>query len=280
MSEENKNSSLDILGIKPIGEAANTAVNKTFEGVQGFLKSVCMPALDEIGLLMRDKVRNWRLNNILKILEKAKGKLDFEGGDLQIQAHPRVALSIIDNGSLVDNEELQDLWAGLFASSCSKTGQEDENLIFVDILKQLTVGEAKILKYSCVHGRKIIHENGLIVGDSLKVECEKLIEITGISEIHRLDRELDHLRSLELIGEGNGSGGFMADDKNLTADISPTGLALNLFVKTQGHNDSPSLYWRDNLITSADRLKESQEIQAEKIRLQQVEQQQTEQRNS
>jgi hypothetical protein len=249
------NSSLDLLGIKPIGDAANTTVEKSFQGIEGFLKSVCVPALDEVGLLLRDKVRHWRLNNILRILDKAKEKLQFENEELKIQAHPRVALAIIDNGSLNDNDEVQEMWAGLFASSCSKNGQEDENLIFIDLLKQLTVAEARILKYSSESTRKIIYENGLIVGDSLKLECKTLMEISGVTKIHRLDRELDHMRSLNLIGTSL-SGGF---DKNLVADISPTALALNLYVKSQGCNSDPAFYWRGNMITRADKEKEDAE---------------------
>ncbi len=73
-----------------------------------------------MGLLLRDQIRHWRLNNIFKILNKAKGKIDFQDDQLQIKAHPRVALSIIENGSLIDNDEVQNLWAGLFISSCTK----------------------------------------------------------------------------------------------------------------------------------------------------------------
>ena len=267
MADEKQNSSLDLLGIKPIGDAANTTVEKSFQGIEGFLKSVCVPALDEVGLLLRDKVRHWRLNNILRILDKAKGKLQFENEELQIQAHPRVALAIIDNGSLNDNDEVQEMWAGLFASSCSKNGQEDENLIFVDLLKQLTVAEARILKYACESARKIIYKNGLITGDYLNLDCKSLMEISGVNEIHRLDRELDHLRSLELIGSGLGSGGFSADDEHLVADISPTPLALNLYVKSQGHNADPAFYWQGNMITREEKDKEDaekQRIEAEK----------------
>ena len=67
MADVKQNLSIDLLGIKPIGDAANTTVEKSFQGIEGFLKSVCMPALDEIGLLLRDKVRLWRLKNILRI---------------------------------------------------------------------------------------------------------------------------------------------------------------------------------------------------------------------
>jgi len=254
----------DLIGAKPIAEAINTTVSKTFEGIEGFLSRVCAPALEEIGLLFKDQIRHWRLTNILRILEKAQGKLEYEDEKLQIKAHPRVALSILDNGSLNDDDEIQEMWAGLFASSCTKDGQDDENLIFVDLLKQLTTVEAKILKYCCQKGRKILHKNGLITADSLEITCEELFELTEIKDIHRLDRELDHLRSLELIGHGFGGGGFSTEDEDLVADITPTALALNLFIKAQGFNDEPLKYWNGDVISYEELETERKRIEREK----------------
>lgn len=253
----------DILGTKPIAEAANTTVAKTFDGIEGFLKSVCVPALEEVGLMIKDQFRYWRLKNILKILEKAKGKLNYENEQLQVKADPRVALAIIENGSLIDNDEVQELWAGLFASSCTDSGKDDENLIFVDLLKQLTVPEARIIKYACENSRKAIHSNQLITSEQLIIDRESLIQISGILDIYRLDRELDHLCSLSLITFG---GGFSLEDGELTADISPTTLALNLFVRSQGVNKSLGEFWEKSLIPyiqiqMEEEEKERQEIQ-------------------
>ena len=256
MTDSKKTESTDLLGLAPYGEAINTVVTKSFEGVEGFLKIVCVPALEELGLLLKDQVRHWRLNNVLLILTKAKGKLEYQNEKLEFKAHPRIALSIIENGSLNDNEEIQELWAGLFASSCTADGQEDENLIFVDLLKQLTVFEARVLKYSCENARKILYKNGLLLGDHLEIHCEQLIQLTNIKDVHRIDRELDHLRSLELIGI---TGGFAVEDENLVANISPTALALNLFVKSQGFNGAPSKFWEKSVVTKEDVQKEEDE---------------------
>jgi hypothetical protein len=250
------NKGLDLLGIQPIANAVNTTVTKSFEGIEGFLKLVCAPALEEVGFLLKDQIRNWRLNNILTILEKAKNKMEFSEDKLQIKAHPKIALSIIENGSLNDNDEIQNLWAGLFVSSCTNYGQDDENLIFVDILKQLTVLQVKIINYSCEKTRKIIYPNGLIMSEDLNINFNELINLTNITDIHRLDRELDHLRSLELIGSGVGRGGFLIGDEHLNADITPTALALNLYLKSQGYNDDPVYFWKENLITDAQLIKE------------------------
>lgn len=257
---DKKNETTDLLGLAPYGEAINTTIEKTFQGIEGFLKSVCMPALDEVGLMLKDKVRQWRLNNIFKILQKAQGKLEFKNENLQLKSHPRIALSIIENGSVIDNEEVQELWAGLFVSSCTSDGQDDENLIFVDILKQLTTVEAKIIKYACENSRKILYANGLILSDRIEIDCDKLIELTGISDIYRLDRELDHLRSLELFQPSLfGSGGFTAEN-GLVANIRPSALTLNLFMRTQGYTGTPVIFWQRQLIT-----KDAYDIEQKKI---------------
>ena len=255
----NENKSLDIFGIKPLANAIDTTVTKSFEGIESFLKLVCAPALEEIGFLLKDKIRNWRLTNILVILEKAKNKMEFSNDMLQIKAHPKIALSIIENGSLNDNDEIQNLWAGLFVSSCSNNGQDDENLIFVDILKQLTVLQAKIINHSCEKTRKIIYSNGLIMSEDLNIDFTELVNITNITDIHRLDRELDHLRSLELIGSGIGSGGFNLSDENLSADITPSALSLNLYLKCQGFNGNPKEFWKESLITEMQLVVEQNE---------------------
>lgn len=263
-----KSKAIDLLGIKPIGDAINTTVTKSFEGIEGFLKLVCAPALEEVGLLLKDKVRHWRLNNVLKILQKAQEKLDFSDDKLHIKAHPKVAVSIIDNGSLNDNDEVQELWAGLFAASCTKDGQDDENLIFVDLLKQLTVVEARVLKYSCEGARKILYQNGLLLADEFSINCDELIKLTSIDDIHRLDRELDHLHSLNLIGSGLSGGGF---DENLIAHIKPTGLALNLYVRTQGFNNAPAKFWESGVITKEELQKEREQKQKEELERQMAE---------
>jgi hypothetical protein len=240
MGEEGK--SLDVLGIKPISDAINTTVIKSFEAIEGFLKKVCLPLLDEVGLMLKDKMRLWRLNNIIKTLEKAQGKLEFRDDKLELKCQPRVAVSVIENASLIDNDEIQDLWAGLFASSCTKSGDDDSNLIFIDLLRQLTTAEAKIFKYACEKANKRVYANSLLGAEPVAITAEELMVISSIEELYHLDRELDHMRSLELIDPF--MGGFKMQSPDKIADITPSALALNLYVRCQGFIDDPAKYWK------------------------------------
>ena len=110
----------DLLGIEPYGEIGLEVTKASIKGISSFLNEVFKPGLQELGFMFSDNVRRWRLNNLLRVLEKAKGKLVFDGKQLNLTANARVGLSIMEECSAVDNDELQDLWAGLFASSCTQ----------------------------------------------------------------------------------------------------------------------------------------------------------------
>lgn len=242
----------DLLGIEPIGEAGLEATKAAIKGVSSFLELVFKPGLEELGYLIKDEVRLWRLNNIIRTLEKAQGKMEFDGKDLNLMANARVGLNIMEGCSEVDNEELQDLWAGLFASSCTPDGRDDSNMNFVDLLRRMSSVEAKIIDYACRNCNKYIYPNQLIIADEISVPFDTLVEISGTDDRYRLDSELDHMRSIELLVQGGSfvgsGGGFTVSDNSLEANITPSSLALNLYFKTHSIGISPKVFWGDKLI--------------------------------
>lgn len=240
----------DVLGIEPIGQAGLELTRSAISGVSSFLSCVFKPGLEEIGYMARDEVRMWRLNNILRMLEKAKGKMCYDGQELNLTANARVGISIMENCSDVEQEELQDMWAGLFVSSCTSDGRDDSNMNFVDLLRRMSSVEAKILDYACKNSRKIFFPNKLILAEELIIPYSRLVEISEIDDIYRLDCELDHMRSIELIAAGGGfsnGAGFSATDEHLDADITPSALALNLYLRTHSAGISPISFWGDSI---------------------------------
>ena len=240
----------DVLGIQPIAEAGKIVISKSVDGISSFLSLVCKPALQEFGLMLSDNVRVWRLNNVIKILEKAKSKLNFEEDKIHIQANPKVALSILEEGSAVDDDFLQEWWAGLFASSCTEDGKDDQNLVFTNLLKQLSSFEVKLLDYVCRICEKKIYPNGLIISDSvIKLSVSEIFDITGVDDIYRIDREIDHLSSLSLFTNRMfHTSGFDLSDEKLIAKLTPTALALNLYYRVNVTGISMKEYYRDSLI--------------------------------
>jgi hypothetical protein len=53
-------------------ESAKESIGKIIDRINSFLGSICMPAAEEFGLLLRDKIAYYRLKNFFKIIEKTK----------------------------------------------------------------------------------------------------------------------------------------------------------------------------------------------------------------
>jgi hypothetical protein len=223
MADESK--SLDVLGIKPIAESINKVTSVTVDGAAVFLGRICLPAAEEFGLLLRDRVRGWRAANVAAITQRAEQRLNETEAPPDVHAHPRLVAGILEEGSWMEDPIVQDLWGGLLSSSCTESGDDDSNLVFINLLSDLTKLQARVLKYACENCQKSVAPNGLIQSDEMTIPLDTLIEITGESDIHRLDRELDHLREVGLI-----DGGFNPDSST-DAFIHPLPLALNMYIR-------------------------------------------------
>jgi hypothetical protein len=245
MKEENSKS-LDIFGIKPFADSINEVTKGAVAGASAFLSRICLPAADEFGLLLRDKVSHWRGQNALRIAQKAESKF-IVGDNVNLQAHPRIVCETIEKGSWCDDDEIQELWAGLLASACTEDGRDDSNLVFIGMLEQLTAPQVRILNYACEEAPKWKSMAGWPIADEIVIPLEKLITVSKVDDFHRLDRELDHLRAFELIGAGGifGHGGGFGTDST-DARIRPSALALHLYVRGQGYVGSPVEYWNLN----------------------------------
>jgi len=231
---------LDILGIKPIAEAISKVTTGTIDGAAAFLGRICLPAAEEFGLLLRDRVHQWRAQNIAAITEKAKAKLAANAAPEDAHSHPRLVNSIIEQGSWIQDFEVQEMWAGLLASSCTESGDDESNLIFVTLLSRLTSLQVRVLNFACENAQKYCSSNGLIgVSEDLVVTNDVLLSLTDETDVQRLDRELDYLRSVDLL-----QGGFEQDDLQLNAHLTPTSLAIHLYVRAQGSRRSPIDYFQ------------------------------------
>lgn len=236
MTEKN-GKSVDYLGIAPYGEALNTVAKEAMAGAGAFLGRICLPAAEEFGLLLRDKVAGWRTKNIIQITNKAEELLS-SASEKDLHAHPRLVGKVINEGSWADDEKVKDMWAGLLASSCTKDGQDETNLIFMNLLSQITSVQAKIINHACESSKKNVSLAGWLHADHLQIELKQLQELTAINDFHRLDRELDHLRVLGLIDMAGGFNPF-----STSANITPSALALQMYVRCRGFSGSPVKYF-------------------------------------
>lgn len=228
----------DVLGVAPVGRAVERVTDSVMAGLEAVLGRVCLPAAEELGLHLRDKVGQWRSANLQATLAKAAPQLEAAANDGR-SAAPRLVVRALESASWADTADVQELWAGLLASSCSHEEGDESNWIFICILEQLTSLQVSILKHACEASAKVSMTNGLFRARSLLKTLDDLGELTRYRDVYRLDRELDHLRELGLIETG-----FQGFSHELVAEIQPTALALYLYVRAQGSLATPVEYFK------------------------------------
>lgn len=240
---------LDLLGIKGLSDSVKIATQGFIDGAAAFLSRVCLPAAEQFGLALRDSVSAWRAGNAVKMLSGAHTIYLSNNPAPADRLSPRLAYVAIEEASWIDDDHIQNMWAGLLASSISPHGHSDENLVFMNLLKQLTSLEVKMLRFAVEQAPKDASSRyGLVTPRELIVPIDKLPELFGIQDLQRIDRELDHLRELGLIGYSIGGGIIM--DGSDTADLTPSPLAMHLYVRAQGSKLSPMTYWNLTPATS------------------------------
>ncbi len=187
---------------------------------------------------MYERIEAWRAQNARRILDKARRKADH-GMDIDLErAHPRLMYILLDQGSWHDHDSIQDMWAGLLASSSIGNVRDESNLIFINLLGGMTINEIAMFNHACNVANKLVSPEGLIIADVLHCDLNMLGRIAGIGDLFSLDRELDHMRMLGLFPYGMDS-----VENRLVADITPSTLALHMYVRCQGYAGSPADYF-------------------------------------
>jgi hypothetical protein len=202
--------------------------------VTDILGRVCRPVADDVGTGLAERHQLWRLRNLAAALRTTEQRLAERAEADRGQADPRVVLSIVDYASVVSAPELQEMWGGLLAASCSDR-PDDENVVFVNLLSQMTSVQARLLKYASENCRVRLGGHGLLYpAETLYLEPEELRHIAEIESLHRIDRELDQLRNLGLIDQR--SGFDTVHHGAYPAHICPTVLGLALYARGKGSN--------------------------------------------
>jgi hypothetical protein len=116
-----------------------------FEKIADIVHKLAGPMADEIGSLMADKIKVYRVANWVKVVEKTRKIL--ANAKLPPNAvPPRLFLPILEASSVEGDESLQELWAGLLATASEKADALSPS--FIEALRQLTPAEARTLNHA------------------------------------------------------------------------------------------------------------------------------------
>lgn len=124
-------------------ESGDIIKSGALEKIADLVNKLAGPMADEVGLMLGDKVKVYRVKSWIRTVEKTS-RLPREAGLPANAVPPRLFLPIMEASSIENNETLQDMWAGLLATASQDTDAVSPS--FVETLKQLTPDEARYLQ--------------------------------------------------------------------------------------------------------------------------------------
>jgi hypothetical protein len=132
--------------IQEVAKLGTTSVNATTK-IGSFLARVFgMPLENAVGLI-GDKIEYTRWERQNRLIDKVV-KEQTKRGLTQFRAvPPKFAIPIIFNASIEEDNDLQDIWCNLLINCSDPMFDTEIRYAFIDIIKNITSLDAKILKY-------------------------------------------------------------------------------------------------------------------------------------
>jgi len=213
-----------------------------------FLSRICPPSAHDITKLLHEELSNYRLEHAIEIALRAEKVLESAADADKMRVSPRIAMRIIENGSWSEDPFILQFWAGLMASSSVVGTPDESSLPYVDLMSQLNSVHVRVLAGAATKAPKIITGPGRISSRPIACNAADLMRIAGSHDLIRIDRDLDHMADLGLIGKREKAAFFspIADAK-----IMPTSLGLELYARCNGQRGTHSFYGLASPVTPA-----------------------------
>lgn len=142
---------------KAIQEVAKTGRALIETGIGSFLAKVLGEPLEAVAGIVSDKLKFMRAERGLRLYERWTELTHKHGASDHLHpVPPKLALPIIENGTLEENDKLQDLWANLLATASSPRTKDMARGGYIDIIKPLEPVDAEVLKVAYWHYRSQI----------------------------------------------------------------------------------------------------------------------------
>lgn len=134
---------------KAIAEAAKfgtTSIEAT-EKMFGFLSKILGTPIEDAVGIVGDKLQYIRWQRQNRMVDGVNKILKERGLSKTKAIPPKFAIPMLEQASLEEDDDLQDIWCRLITNSLDPNFKSEIRYAFIDIIKNLTSLDAKILKY-------------------------------------------------------------------------------------------------------------------------------------
>lgn len=139
MSDETQEIAKAVQSVAKLGEKSL----ETAEKLGGFFTRVFHGPIEEVSGIVTDKLRFVRWRRLVQMSDEVNAILEQRGIKDSRAVPPKLALPILEEGSLEEDKTLQHLWNKLLANAMDPKFNGELRYGFVDIIKNITGIESR-----------------------------------------------------------------------------------------------------------------------------------------
>lgn len=168
----------------PISDEQAKLGQEALRTLGGFLKETfgTLPQ-DVVGLLGGDYLKVKRAENLFRMFEKAKRRIE-DKHIVEPEAPPALALPIMIAAADESRDELLDLWAALMAAVVDPERKGFFRLKFIEVAKRMDPLDAPVLQRLSEYTHPVDHVHRLEIATRLQVSLDQvLVSIANLEEL-------------------------------------------------------------------------------------------------
>ena len=181
-------------------------------------------------LITEDLVRE-RAERAIEIVLKAEEMLTAQGCAQRTGISPDLILRILEDGSKTHQEEMEQSWAGVLASSATEGSVDEDGMIYAELLSKLEASHILILAAGSACAMQMGWKPDSVLPQSLICTADEIKKITGKRDLAVIERDLHHLYELGLLELTVKEIPFTPIEQ---ANITPTTLGMYLYARCSG----------------------------------------------
>jgi hypothetical protein len=191
-----------------------------------FLCRLCQSGAEEAILLLGGQLDPTRTECVFEIALGAEKLLSTDRNADKMRADPKLVAHMMREGSWAHSVQQKQLWIGLFANSCKPEGWDDSNMVFADMLVNITPAQATIFIEGCNRALRSMNETDTAPPRRIVQSPHEMIELTHMYDLTRVATDVAYLYNLGVIDK---LFDFTSYVETENFDITPSSVGIDLF---------------------------------------------------
>jgi hypothetical protein len=191
-----------------------------------FLCRLCQSGAEEAILLLGGHLDPARTECLFEIALAAEKLLATDPDHEKMHADSRLIAHILREGSWAHSAQQKQLWIGLFASSCALQGWDDSNMVFADMLINVTPAQATIFIEGCNRALASMRDTDTAPRSRIVLSPQEITELINMYDLARIATDVAYLYNLGVLDR---LFDFTSYVETENFDITPNSVGLDLF---------------------------------------------------